>query len=262
MAANFFKAFFAPLLTRQPTRRSTLIFPAISFDRPQNCHILVLHWRLSMANFLSESVLSPMTSMLPPDLARRAFDLGFALIGCQVFAPFFVVASGLIKLDDGGPVFFRQERVGRGRKPFEILKFRTMRGGKVTRVGKWLRATGLDETAQFLNVLRGDMSMVGPRPLTQADVERLGWTRKEHDARWDVTPGITGLAQLLGTTSARAALRLDKLYAAKRSAWLDTQLIAASFVVNLAGKKRTRGWLRKLRSIRRRAATMNFLKNR
>jgi len=188
------------------------------------------------------------------DLARRAFDIGFALLGCHVFAPFFLVASGLIKLDDGGPVLFRQERVGRGRQPFAILKFRTMRGGKVTRVGAWLRATGLDETAQFLNVLRGEMSMVGPRPLTQADIERLGWTRKEHDARWDVNPGITGIAQLFGARKARGTLRLDKLYAAKRSAWLDTQIIAASFVVNLAGKRRTRGWLRKLRALRRRTA--------
>lgn len=207
-----------------------------------------------MPNFPRVLSLSP-----PMDLARRAFDIGFALLGCQVFAPFFLVASGLIKLDDGGPVFFRQERIGRGRKPFHILKFRTIHRGKVTRVGAWLRATGLDETAQFLNVLRGDMSMVGPRPLTQADIERLGWTRKEHDARWDVSPGITGLAQLFGPPSAKGTLRLDKLYAARRSAWLDTQIIAASFVVNLAGKRRTRGWLRKLRALRRRA-TMTYLR--
>lgn len=211
-----------------------------------------------MLNFPRMPFLLPAPSTSPPDLARRAFDIGFALLGCQVFAPFFLVAAGLIQLDDGGPVFFRQDRVGRGRKPFAILKFRTMRNGKVTRVGKWLRATGLDETAQFLNVLRGDMSMVGPRPLTQADVERLGWTLKEHDGRWEVNPGITGLAQLFGSRTARGALRLDKLYAAKRSAWLDTQIIAASFVVNLAGKQRTRGWLRRMRAVRRRATRMYF----
>lgn len=203
---------------------------------------------------------SPSTA--PTELARRAFDISFALIGCNVFAPFFLIASALIKLDDGGPVLFRQERVGRGRRRFSILKFRTMRKGKVTRVGAWLRATGLDETAQFLNVLRGDMSMVGPRPLTQADIERLGWTRKEHDSRWDVNPGITGLAQLFGPKLARGTLRFDKLYAAKRSAWLDTQLIAASFVVNIVGKQRTRGWLRKLRAVRRRTAMIYFKRNR
>jgi undecaprenyl phosphate N,N'-diacetylbacillosamine 1-phosphate transferase len=210
----------------------------------------------------SPSLSLPIFSTAPTDLARRAFDIGFALIGCHVFAPFFLVASALIKLDDGGPVLFRQERVGRGRRPFSILKFRTMRGGKVTRVGVWLRATGLDETAQFLNVLRGDMSMVGPRPLTQADIERLGWTRKEHDARWDVNPGITGLAQLFNPKAARGTLRFDKLYAANRSAWLDTQLIAASFVVNLAGKRRTRGWIRRLRALRKRAAMVYFRRNR
>jgi len=200
---------------------------------------------------------SPPTSpTLETDRARRAYDIGFALLGCQVFAPLFLVASALIKLDDGGPVLFKQERVGRGRRPFAILKFRTMRGGEVTRVGKWLRATGLDETAQFLNVLLGEMSMVGPRPLTPRDVERLGWTQKEHDARWDVNPGITGLSQLFGGRVARGSLRLDKLYAAKRSAWLDTQLIAASFVVNVAGKRRTKRWLRRLRALRRRSAQM------
>jgi lipopolysaccharide/colanic/teichoic acid biosynthesis glycosyltransferase len=125
-------------------------------------------------------------------------------------------------------------------------------------VGRWLRATGLDETAQLLNVLLGDMSMVGPRPLTRRDVDRLGWTQKEHDARWDVDPGITGLAQLFGGRAARASLRFDKLYAAKRSAWLDTQLIAASFVVNVAGKRRTKGWLRSLRALRRRVAQMHL----
>ncbi|MBK9258429.1 MAG: sugar transferase [Polyangiaceae bacterium] len=203
---------------------------------------------------------SPSTA--PTELARRAFDISFALIGCNIFAPFFLIASALIKLDDGGPVLFRQERVGRGRRRFSILKFRTMRKGKVTRVGAWLRATGLDETAQFLNVLRGDMSMVGPRPLTQADIERLGWTRKEHDSRWDVNPGITGLAQLFGPKFARGTLRFDKLYAAKRSAWLDTQLIAASFVVNIVGKQRTRGWLWKLRAVRRRTAMIYFKRNR
>jgi lipopolysaccharide/colanic/teichoic acid biosynthesis glycosyltransferase len=189
---------------------------------------------------------------------RRAYDIGFALLGCHVFAPFFVVAAALIKLEDGGPVFFKQERVGKGRRPFVILKFRTMQGGDVTRVGRWLRATGLDETAQFLNVLLGDMSMVGPRPLTKRDVDRLGWTQKEHDARWDVNPGITGLAQLFGGRATRASLRFDKLYAAKRSAWLDTQLIAASFVVNVAGKRRTKGWLRSLRALRRRSAQMHL----
>ena len=78
----------------------------------------------------------------------------------------------------------------------------------------------------------------------------------------DVNPGITGLAQLFAPKTARGSLRLDKLYSAKRSAWLDTQIIAASFVVNIAGKRRTRGWLRKLRALRRRATMMYFRRNR
>jgi lipopolysaccharide/colanic/teichoic acid biosynthesis glycosyltransferase len=183
------------------------------------------------------------------DPLRRAFDIAFALIGCQVFAPFFAVAAALIKLEDGGPVLFRQERIGKDRRTFSILKLRTMRGGKVTRVGKWLRATGLDETTQFFNVLLGDMSMVGPRPLTREDVERLGWTGL--DARWEVKPGITGLAQLFGGTAKKSSLRLDNIYRKRRSAWLDTQIIAASFIVNIAGKQRTKRWLRELRAASR-----------
>jgi lipopolysaccharide/colanic/teichoic acid biosynthesis glycosyltransferase len=191
---------------------------------------------------------SPVPSPAAAAAVERAYDVAFALLGCHVFAPFFVLASALIKLEDGGPVLFRQERIGKGRRPFFILKFRTMRGGEVTRVGKWLRATGLDETAQFFNVLLGDMSMVGPRPLTRVDIERLGWTGPEHDARWDRRPGITGLAQLFGGKARKSSLRLDFLYGKRRSAWLDTQIIAASFVVNLAGKRRTRRWLQKLRA--------------
>ena len=86
------------------------------------------------------------------------------------------VIAAAILLDDGRPVLFRQERLGHRRRPFHILKFRSMRDGRVTRVGRVLRATGLDELPQFVNILRGDMSAVGPRPLTADDVARLGWS--------------------------------------------------------------------------------------
>src|SRR5687767_15494704 len=90
-----------------------------------------------------------------------------------------------VLVDDGGPVRFRPPRLGRRRRPFSILKIRTMRDGRVTRVGTALRATGLDEIPQFLNILSGEMSAVGPRPLTEADVRRLGWTGVEFDFRWE-----------------------------------------------------------------------------
>lgn len=189
--------------------------------------------------------------------AARALDLALCALGFVVFGPFFVVCAVLIRLDDGGPVFFRQPRLGQGRRTFGILKFRTMRDGQaVTRPGRWLRRTGLDETAQFFNVLRGDMRVVGPRPLTAADVTRLGWHGPEFDRRWSAKPGITGLAQVFGGRSARHSRRLDELYARRRSLPLDGWLIAASFAMNLGGKGRVRAALRsaRVRQARRRRA--------
>ena len=154
------------------------------------------------------------------------------------------IAAAII-IDDGGPVLFRQERVGYRRRPFEILKFRTMRDGQVTRVGRLLRATGLDELPQFVNILRGDMSAVGPRPLTANDVVRLGWSGSEFDFRWSCRPGLTGLAQLLGARADEDALVLDRVHASGWNAALDCQMIAWSFAVNAFGKARIRRWLRR-----------------
>jgi undecaprenyl phosphate N,N'-diacetylbacillosamine 1-phosphate transferase len=173
-------------------------------------------------------------------MPQRAVDVGLSLIALGIFAPVQAVAAVLIRREDGGPVLFVQERVGRARRPFRIYKLRTMREGRVTRVGRWLRATGLDETGQFFNVLLGDMSIVGPRPLTAADIARLGWDRREHDARFAVRPGITGLVQVLGGTSARRSRALDALYARRRSDTLDLSLIAVSFAMNALGKERVR----------------------
>jgi hypothetical protein len=128
---------------------------------------------------------------------------------------------------------------------------------------KFGRTTGLDETAQFLNVLVGAMSMVGPRPLTEHDVRRLGWSDARFDARFAVPPGITGLAQLLGGVSARHSLRLDQLYASCRSPGLDLLLIGLSAVANLIGKRRLetawRGARRARRQLRRRLSALSKL---
>ena len=96
-----------------------------------------------------------------------------------------------------------------------------MRDGRVTRVGRVLRATGLDELPQFINILRGEMSAVGPRPLTAADIARLGWTAPRFDFRWRVPPGLTGLAQVTGARSGRLSLHLDRGYIARQSLLLD-----------------------------------------
>lgn len=175
---------------------------------------------------------------------RRIFDVTGAVAGLAVFLPIMAVIAVAIALDDGRPVLFRQPRLGYRRRPFEIFKFRTMRGGQVTLVGRILRATGLDEIPQFLNILRGDMSAVGPRPLTAADVARLGWDDTRFDFRWSCRPGLTGLAQLLGGSADDNALVLDRVHAQRWSPLLDCQLIAWSFAVNAFGKARIRAWLR------------------
>ena len=126
------------------------------------------------------------------------------------------------------------------------MKLRTMSRGQVTRIGRWLRATGLDETAQFLNVLRGDMSMVGPRPLTRDDVERLRWTGQAHESRFSMKPGITGLAQLFGGQTAEQSYHLDLRYGRQASAVLDAWLVFLSLVTNFLGKQRTRRLVGKL----------------
>jgi lipopolysaccharide/colanic/teichoic acid biosynthesis glycosyltransferase len=175
---------------------------------------------------------------------KRLFDLAGALAGLVVFAPALALIALAVKLDDGGRVLFRQERLGLGRRRFSIVKFRTMRGGKVTRVGRVLRATGLDEIPQFVNILRGDMSAVGPRPLTADDVERLGWTTAEYDARWSTRPGLTGVAQLVARR-APDALAIDRAYVAEWHPAIDCQVIVLSLGVNVFGKDRVRRWLQR-----------------
>ena len=188
-------------------------------------------------------------------LPKRLFDLVGAVAGLLVFSPAMAVITGAIVLEDGWPVLFRQERLGRRRRPFTILKFRSMRDHRITRVGRMLRATGLDELPQFINILRGDMSAVGPRPLTESDVTRLGWMAPRYDFRWRVLPGLTGLAQVTEARSGSLSLSLDRRYVARQSLSLDLRLVAVSFAINALGKRRVGRFLVRLRRPRRRGAT-------
>jgi lipopolysaccharide/colanic/teichoic acid biosynthesis glycosyltransferase len=138
---------------------------------------------------------------------KRIFDIAAACCGLIVLAPLFFLIAFLIKLDSPGPVFFRQERIGKGFRPFRIYKFRTMvhdapqRGGlitigadpRITRVGRILRASKLDELPQLINVLKGEMSFVGPRPEVCQYVELF---RQDYAEILTVRPGITDLASL------------------------------------------------------------------
>ena len=189
-----------------------------------------------------------MTSTPP---SKRLFDLVGAAAGLLAFSPAMAIITAAIVVEDGWPILFRQARLGRGRRPFTILKFRSMRDGRVTRVGRMLRATGLDELPQLINILRGDMSAVGPRPLTESDVTRLGWTAPRHDFRWRVLPGLTGLAQVTDPRSGRLSIGLDRRYVARQSLSLDVRLVAVSFAINALGKRRVRQLLVRCRGAQR-----------
>lgn len=146
-----------------------------------------------------------------------------------------IIALG-IWWDDGGRPFFVQQRLGKGRVPFRVYKFRTMRAGRVTRLGRYLRRVGLDELPQLWNIVRGDMHFIGPRPLTAEDVKRLGWTGAYYELRWSVRPGLTGLAQLAPICHAKVSWLYDKTYVQSASWALDFKILFWSAAVLCFGK--------------------------
>jgi exopolysaccharide biosynthesis polyprenyl glycosylphosphotransferase len=201
--------------------------------------------------------------MSPPVLSRssrvlkRSMDIVGALVLLLLTAPIQLLIVLAIRLDDGGPVLFRQRRVGRWDRRFQVFKFRTMcvdaeakraqllamskdpgwllldDDPRVTRVGRFLRHTSLDELPQVWNVLRGEMSLVGPRPLMEADAKQLtGWSR----SRLDLKPGVTGLWQVLGRTSIpfEEMVKLDYLYVTNWTLWNDVRLLLRTFPVVFA----------------------------
>ena len=173
---------------------------------------------------------------------QRALDLALLLPALPVYAPLALGLAVLACCCQGRPVFFRQQRLGLRGRPFVVLKLRTMSSEpevsarQVTPLGRWLRRRGLDELPQFLSVLRGDMSLVGPRPLTRADHERLVAAYAPFAARLAARPGITGLAQVCQLGSVFGTSELDALYIQRRSAELDLRILATTVGANLRGK--------------------------
>jgi lipopolysaccharide/colanic/teichoic acid biosynthesis glycosyltransferase len=167
---------------------------------------------------------------------KRAFDIGTALTVLVVFAPLLVAAAAGIRLTMGSPIFFRQSRPGRQGRLFTVVKFRSMRNEekmdgrplsdaeRLTPVGRFLRRSSLDELPQLWNVLRGDMSLVGPRPLLIEYMER--YTPRQA-RRHDVRPGITGWAQVNGRQEIPFSrrLELDVWYVENWSLWLDLRIL-------------------------------------
>jgi exopolysaccharide biosynthesis polyprenyl glycosylphosphotransferase len=208
----------------------------------------------------------PLFELRPPVLAgadwalKRTFDLVVSLLVVVLGIPLWLLIAAAIKLDSRGPVLYRDRRIGVGEREFGMLKFRTMvegasrqqdeleerneaagalfkirRDPRVTRVGRLLRKLSLDELPQLLNVLRGEMSLVGPRPLPLRDYERLDdWHRK----RYLVLPGITGLWQISGRSNLTFddLVRLDFYYIENWSIWLDISILFKTPFAIISGR--------------------------
>jgi len=176
--------------------------------------------------------------------SKRMLDLALLLPTAPVFGALVLVLAIGVRVCDGAPVFFRQPRNGIGRRRFGILKLRTMTTEAdptertVTRFGRFLRQRGLDELPQLWNVLVGDMSLVGPRPLTDDDADRLLADHPPFAARFEVAPGLTGLAQACQSVGVRQTAGLDALYAVHRSAALDVRILLRTLWMNAVGKRR------------------------
>jgi len=166
-------------------------------------------------------------------MIKRFFDITFSALALVLLFPIFIFISFIIYLNLGRPIFFTQNRPGINSKIFTIVKFRTMKLSKsndfndverMTKVGKYLRSFSLDELPELYNVLKGDMSLVGPRPLL---VEYLSLYSKEQAIRQDVLPGLTGWAQINGRNniSWEKKLELDSWYVKNRSTYLDIKII-------------------------------------
>jgi lipopolysaccharide/colanic/teichoic acid biosynthesis glycosyltransferase len=198
-------------------------------------------------------------------MLKRAFDLALSAAGLIASAPLWVVLAAAIRMEDGGPVFFRQERVGLGGRVFMAIKFRSMRRDaeegvgavqaaehdpRVTRAGRFMRATAMDELPQLWNIFRGDMSFVGPRALRPGEIEhgRNGVVERLEDVpgfatRISVRPGLTGVAQVYARRDVprRHKFRYDRIYVRRRSWWLDVRLILISFWISVHGTWEARG---------------------
>lgn len=188
---------------------------------------------------------------------KRLFDFICSLIALIILSPVFLVVYLALLFQGEGSVFFKQERIGYKGKPFNIIKFRTMRvdsesNGKprlakvdddrLTKIGKFLREHHLDELPQLFNVLKGDMSFVGPRPERRYFIEKIREQNPNYDYIYLMRPGLTSMATLHNgytDTMEKMLVRLDMdlEYLQKRSLWLDIKLIFTTFVYIINGKK-------------------------
>lgn len=197
--------------------------------------------------------------IVPCPWAKRAFDIALAGLGLLISMPAWALIALAIKLQDGGPVFYAQERTGQGGRPFKAQKFRSMvphaeRGigavqalhndPRVTPIGRMLRAAAMDELPQLWSIFKGDMSFVGPRALRPGEIETAGSgvvvpieTVPGYTERCSMRPGLTGIAQIYAARDLprRQKFRYDRIYIRRQSLWLDVRLIVLSLWITLRG---------------------------
>jgi sugar transferase EpsL len=185
---------------------------------------------------LAQAVISSVNLAFVRSILKRIIDLSVAVVCLVVFSPVLAAAAVAIRITSGAPVLFRQTRPGLHGRPFTIFKFRTMANvrdsngdllpdaQRLTRVGRFLRASSLDEFPQLINVIRGELSLVGPRPLLTEYLDRY---TPEQARRHEVLPGITGWAQVNGRNAVEweERLRLDVWYVDHWSLWLDFRIL-------------------------------------
>ena len=193
-------------------------------------------------------------------MLKRALDMTLSTAGLVASAPLWALFAAAIKLEDGGPVFYTQDRVGEGARLFKVFKFRSMivsaeavvgalqateADPRVTRIGRLMRATAMDELPQLWNIFSGDMSFVGPRPLRPGEVDARGDGQllrldqiPGYEERHRVRPGLTGLTQVYAPRdiSRTSKFRLDRLYLKRAGFWLDLKLILLSFWITGRGE--------------------------
>lgn len=182
---------------------------------------------------------------------KRTFDILGSFIGLLIISPFLLISMLLIKITMPGPIFFFQERVGKSGKLFRIFKLRTMKvdneaeknfdsskdSERTTTLGKFLRRFKIDESVQLINVLIGDMSMVGPRPTLRVQTEKYDDFQRK---RLEMVPGMTGLAQVNGNIALSWEKRIeyDVKYVKEFSVWLDIKILFKTVLIVLLGEKR------------------------
>jgi lipopolysaccharide/colanic/teichoic acid biosynthesis glycosyltransferase len=198
--------------------------------------------------------------VLPMPIAKRVFDAALSAVGLLLSAPVWVALAAAIRLEDGGAVFYSQDRAGEGGRVFKAWKFRSMvpdaeryvgalqaveHDPRITRVGQVMRKTAMDELPQLWNIFIGDMSFVGPRALRPGEIEALGDGRLEaledvpgYGVRSRVRPGLTGVAQIYAPRdiTRRNKFRYDRIYIRRRTFWLDIRLIVLSFWITFRGR--------------------------